>query len=201
MQTLVINCPACCGAYYGPITSKSITCEYCGTRYALTPDELKAVGFTDVDGDGIDDDTGWEDVKEVDTGSDPMPIFAQNACRNFLDAHSAHASSFSSSRKIIAGLGAEGDEIYLIHDDTLFKSGKNGFAIAQSGIYCREIAEWGTHFVSWEQFAKGKQPVIDDSYIRQGETSVAYFSDTDSLRPDLLELYIKLWKHAKRVAK
>ena len=45
----------------------------------------------------------------------------------------------------------DNEEIYLAHDDTLLKSGKNGFALCGQGIYTREL--WGTpQFVSWEEF-------------------------------------------------
>ena len=45
----------------------------------------------------------------------------------------------------------DNEEIYLAHDDTILKSGKNGFALCGQGIYTREL--WGTpQFVSWEEF-------------------------------------------------
>ncbi len=194
MQIVVVNCPACGGSYDGRLTSRFVTCEYCGTRFALSEDELNALGFTDADDDGLDD----EDL-EPDTSSDPMDVFAREACEASLKG--VDESLFASSTKIVRGLNIrDGDDIYLIHDDTLFKSGKDGFAITSSGLYCREMGERSAHFVSWSDFAQGGKPELIDSYIRQDGTSICYFSDSNDVRDDVLvPLYRRLYRHACKV--
>ena len=199
MQIMSINCPACGGVYDGRITSRFIICEYCGTRYSLGADELAALGFTDADGDGYDDEVDIQPNEEVDMSTDPMYQFARDACAKFLDEHGNHLDSFESTRKILAGLGIGGVEVYLIHDDTMFKSGKNGFAITSAGIYCREMGDRKAHFVSWDDFVQRKAPELVDSYIRQNGTSVCYFTDNNDCRDDLLSLYQRLWRHGQNL--
>lgn len=43
------------------------------------------------------------------------------------------------------------DEIFLAHDDTLFHSGKNGFALCTSGIYCADVMSERS-YMSWKNF-------------------------------------------------
>ena len=200
MQLITANCPACGGSYGGRLTSRFITCEYCGTRFALSDEELSAFGFTDADKDGFDDnDPGRNATRDEDTSSAPMYAYAREACEKFLKR--VDQSSFSSSRKIEYGLGIENsDDIYLIHDDTMFKSGKNGFAITREGLYCREFGDRNAHFLSWEDFAEGGWPALSDSYIRQDGTSICYFTDDSELRETkLLKLYEQLYQHACKV--
>lgn len=202
MEVVSINCPACGGIYGGRVTNRFIACEYCGTRFALGEKELQALGFRDVDGDGFDDEDYYEDdvlIDEDDGDSTPMDDFACDACEAFLD-ETDEKSEFKSSPKIERGLGLNsGDEIYLIHDDTLFKSGKNGFAITQSGFYCREMFDSNARFISWETFARGGRPEVSDSYISQDETSIVYFTGNEDVRHELCDLCVRLWQHAKNV--
>ena len=94
-----------------------------------------------------------------------------------------------------------GDDVYLIHDDTMFKSGKNGFAITHSGMYCREFGDRTAHFVSWKDLACGEKPELDEySYIRQNGVSLCYFSDDDDLlEGKIFKLYQRLYNHARKV--
>ena len=200
MQTLTVSCPACGGTYEGRLTNRFVTCEYCGTRYALGKDALEAMGFVDADGDGFsDNDPAAKAEYEADDNSDPMYQFARDVCEKFLRA--ADKSSFASSNKILKGLGlTAGDDIYLIHDDTMFKSGKNGFAITREGLYCREMGEKSAHFVSWSDYAAGDKPLLEDAYIRQDGVSVCYFTDDSDVRDiRLTRLYERLYYHAKKV--
>ncbi len=198
MKIATANCPACGGIYNGRFTSRFITCEYCGTRYALARSELDELGFMDSDGDGYDDNDP-EPMYE-DNNSDPMYIFARDACAEFLESSNVDASSFKSTHKIVSGLDIKNnDDVYLIHDDTLLKSGKDGFAITYSGFYCRAMSEKTSHFISWEQFAKGDKPQLERSYIRQGAKNVCYLTSNDTEKGELLDLITKLWYHARKV--
>jgi len=108
--------------------------------------------------------------------------------------------NFKSSRKVVNGLGVGDEDVYLIHDDTMFKSGKNGFAITGSGIYCREMGGREAVFTSWADFAKRGEPKLDGCYIRQGDKPVSYFTDdNDVLEHALIDLYQRLYEHARRV--
>jgi len=194
MQTIAISCPACGATFSGPLTGRVITCEYCGTRYSLSKDELEALGLADA---GDADEVPADDY--VDDGMAPMDEYASERCKAFLKR--ADQSSFTSSGKILRGLAIpDGSEVYLIHDDTMFKTGKNGFAITNDGLYCREFAEKTINFISWKDLAEGDELELDDSYIRLDGMSVCYFTDdSDVLKDGLLKLYQKLHNHARKI--
>lgn len=195
---ITTNCPACGGIYNGRLTSRFITCEYCDTRYALGRKELEALGFVDEDGDGYDDYDSCpsDDRRGSQASSVPLPEFAREACEKFLKG--VDNSYFKSTNKILRGLGIEGEDVYLIHDDTIFGSGKNGFAITQRGLYCRDFGEPTAHFVSWEDFANGERPELDDSNIFQNGTSLCYFTGNKQLRDKkLTSLFNQLFEHAR----
>lgn len=198
MQMITTYCPACGGIYNGRLTSRFITCEYCDTRYALGRKELEALGFVDEDGDGYDDYDSCppDDRRGSQVSSVPLPEFAREACEKFLKG--VDNSYFKSTNKILRGLGIEGEDVYLIHDDTIFGSGKNGFAITQRGLYCRDFGEPTAHFVSWEDFANGERPELDDSNIFQNGTSLCYFTGNKQLRDKKLTgLFNQLFEHAR----
>lgn len=74
-------------------------------------------------------------------------------CNKFLLSH--NASLFQCSPKLKAALGIanmDDSDIYLARDDTVLKTGKNGFAITKDGIYCREMGAKATH-ISFEMLA------------------------------------------------
>ena len=62
------------------------------------------------------------------------------------------------------------------------------------------MGERRVQFTDWSSLARGKKPNLDDSYVRQGETALCYFTGDDSVREDLLDLCIRLWNHAKKMA-
>ena len=188
MQLLDMRCPACGGVIDQRITGKIITCEYCGSRFALDDDEASA--FIE----SPDDEYENEPASSLS-----MVDFAAEACEQFL-LRSGKEDSFRSTQKILRGLDvASGDDVFLIHDDTFMKSGKNGFAIADSGLYCREMGEKAT-FHDWATFAKLDAPELDGCYIRCNGVAVCYFTDDNDLLPNLLDLYQRLYRHAKQRA-
>ena len=185
MRLLDMKCSSCGGIVTQRISSKVMVCEYCGTRYVLDDDEEDL--FSE------DSDDAFED--EVDT-SLSMAEYAAEACAEYLDSLD-DTDNFKSSPKILRGLDvASGDRVFMIHDDTFMKSGKNGFAITDSGLYCRELGEQAT-FRDWASFSKFKEPELHDSYVKCGSHSVCYFTDNSSMLPELLDLYKKLWRAAK----
>ena len=187
MKVLSTSCPMCGGRYDGVLSAGILTCEYCGSRFMLEPEVLEALGAT------VEDEPEEEEYEEPE----PMFDFVQNACQEFLKK--VDRDHFQTSRKIVKGLEiADGIEVYLIHDDTLFKSGKNGFAITDAGLYCREMGDGSAHYLSWGDLAEASKPEIDDSYIRVDNVSIAYFTDGEDEMDELLSLFKKLRKHAKR---
>lgn len=196
MQVISVNCPSCGGPYSGSIAGRSITCEYCGTRYVLDDHEFGLFGGAS-GAAGADRAEGGYAHSGV-----AMADFAREACEKFLQNRKVRedASSFVSSDKVVRGLGiADGDEIFLIHDDTMFHSGKNGFAITREGFYCRELGD-SSHFVSWEEFGQGGEPERESGSINQDGVSICYFTDDSSLlKYQLMDLYEKLYTHAVKV--
>ena len=51
----------------------------------------------------------------------------------------------------------ETDEVFLAHDDTLFRTGKNGFAMCTSGMYCLELMEKMPTYMSWRTFIEATE--------------------------------------------
>ena len=185
MQFIRMTCPACGGAIDDMITGRFVTCEYCGSRLVI-------------DGENVDDFV--EDIAQAreDRSSSAlsMPEFAEAACRQFLDEIWDN-SYFDSSNKILRGLGIDaGENVFLIHDDTIFHSGKNGFAITERGLYCRELAE-STLFFTWDDFKRMEQPKYETSYVTCGNRHVCYFTGNDDMLKELVQLYVKLHNHAK----
>lgn len=191
MKLVSLNCPACGAVYDGPIRSGFLSCEYCGARFALDADELEALGVSS--GRGLDaaeaEEEAFEDVQ-------PYDEFTREACKDFLKT--VGGDGFKSTSKILRGLSIDDDEeVFLIHDDTLLGSGKNGFAITDYGFYCREMGDPEAHYVSWGDFAECEKPYIDDSLIVADGVSLAYYTGNSDVREELKSLYRKLRKHAK----
>lgn len=111
----------------------------------------------------------------------------KTACEVFIMTHDA--SKFDVSYKLKDTLGILYENIYLVHDDTLFKSGKNGFAITEYGIYCRELMASYTNFVTYEQLAGADNIYISGSYIYADGELIAYMTGDKSVLNDLKGLF------------
>jgi hypothetical protein len=188
MRLLNMTCPAC-GASIENISGRVAICEYCESRYALEEEEAGAFA-------GIDDEADDSDF-DGESSSLSMADYAAKVCADFIE-EVGEGGSFRDTNKIRRGLEIrDGEDVYLIHDDTLLKSGKDGFAITDCGLHCRDMAE-APIFVAWESFAKADSPRQDGSHILSGKKLICYFTDDANLMPDLLSIYKKLHKHAKR---
>lgn len=108
-------------------------------------------------------------------------------CNKFLSSHKA--SLFQCSPKLKATLGItnmDDSDIYLARDDTVLKTGKNGFAITRNGIYCREMGAVATH-ISFEMLAHaGKITKKLTGSIYADKTIIAL--STESAK-DLVQLF------------
>ena len=86
-----------------------------------------------------------------------------------------------------------GDTIYLIHDDSWFKRGKNGFAVTDRGVYIKDIGE-AADFVPWEEFRKCKNIESKSCYVTEDGRKIAYITGGDRLRSQLERLFITIYK-------
>lgn len=104
----------------------------------------------------------------------------RDLCADFLADTKDGFASYNSRQEKIAGETInkrlfqvlsipDGDEVFLMHDDTLMSNGKNGFAITESGFYCKELFE----NLSIIRF---KDLDVDDE-VKQGNSTV-YINDT-----------------------
>lgn len=184
MELLNMTCPSCGASVTDRINSRRVTCAYCGSRLFL-------------DGEGADGFLEAAEAAQEDEALSglSMPRFAQQACEEFLAR--TDQASFKDTPKIRAGLKiGDGDTVFLIHDDTLLKSGKNGFAISRKGIYCRGLYE-EADFLDWAAFAKLDEPTEKTGgYIACGQRNVGYFTGSADIKGELLALFRKLHRHA-----
>ena len=186
MKLVDLRCPACGGTIERKTASNVVVCEYCESRYF----------FDDEEADALQEDVFEEECEEASSLS--MADYAEQACASFLE--SFDNGSFRETPKIVRGLGIEdGEVIFLIHDDTFMKSGKNGFAITDRGLHCRDMGEAAT-FTDWASFAKLDAPAEDGCYIRCDGKSVCYYTDDSDLLPELMKLYKRLHRYALRHA-
>lgn len=185
MQLLDLTCPSCGASVANRLSSRRITCEYCGTTFL-------------VDGENFDE--FMEEMPEV-MEDDPLSglsisRFAEEVCKEFLANNDQ--SYFKDTPKVRTGLGIhDGDTVFLIHDDTMFHSGKNGFAITRQGLYCRGMYE-AADFMDWDTFGKASAPEENpDNYISCGTRKVCYLTGNSSLFNDgLIPLYQRLHRQA-----
>lgn len=189
MRLLELKCPGCGAVIDQKITSRIVTCAYCGSRFALDGDEAEAF---------IESDDRYDEEEEERGSSSSMASFAAEACEEFLDNFD-DGDRFESSSKILDGLGVGDEDVFLIHDDTLFKSGKNGFAISEDGLYVRDLWE-DALFYDWATFAEMDEPEVDDGSIKCGDDMVCYFTSDSDVLSALKKLYKKLQKHASKTS-
>ena len=185
MRLMNMTCPSCGAPLSNRLGGRVVTCEYCGSKILL-------------DGDNVNEfleDIAQAEEDEANAGL-PMAVFAQRLCAEFLE--STDQDCFKDTQKVRRGLEIrDGDDVYLIHDDTMFHTGKNGFAITNRGLYCRGMYE-PADFLDWNTFAKLDVPEEEDGYIVCRGRKVCYFTDSTSVRSDLVLLYQRLHRHAGR---
>lgn len=186
MRLMALKCPACGAPLDGAAKGRVVVCAYCDTRIVL--DDNLAASSGVLDGDAT---TSRDDDRS-------MAEYARVACEEFLRTYGS--KHFKQTGEVIVGLGIDDveEEIYLIHDDTIFKSGKNGFAITDYGLYCRDLGDDAPTYMSWDDFADLPDVRIDGSYIRGGTTCLVYYTDGDEMVENLRNLYADLQKYARK---
>ena len=90
------------------------------------------------------------------------------------------------------------ENVYLTHDDTLFKNGKNGFAITNRGIYCRGMFQSYNSFTSYKELSK-----VSFFYTSNGEIfsntgdKVAYITGSKEEKWNLEKLFSDIRDYLK----
>lgn len=185
MKLIDMKCPSCCARLNIRAGSKIVRCEYCDSKFAIDDAEILDI---------FDDD----EIEEEDDATASLPIaeYAHKKCQDFLEDRPDVQEYFKSTSKIVRGLEIPGGEdVYLIHDDTLFKSGKNGFAITERGIYCRPMGE-AALFYTWDKFSNLPKPELQDSYIVSKGRRLGYFTGSEEIREEVFQLFGNLYRHA-----
>ena len=99
----------------------------------------------------------------------------EEICQNFL--------SYKDNKSINNGQGkvrntlniSDSDKIYLIHDDSWFSRGKNGFAITDKGIYTKYLYyDKSKVFIPWEMLKKAKAIDVKNNSVRIDEIAIAF---------------------------
>lgn len=173
-----LKCPACGAPIKGQITSRIVMCEYCETQFVLDADMA----------DAVMDTAEVDEYAEYYGQWESMAHFAADACSEFLEG--LDDDYFVVNDKIFDGLGIDEDEeVYLIHDDSMFGRGKNGFAITEHGLLCRDMGASSVTFFDWPTFSQYDQPYADGSNIAVNGYNICYYTNDSDLIPYLLGLY------------
>lgn len=112
----------------------------------------------------------------------------QTLCTAFCAEHNANEFVSSGALRSYLGVGKD-EEIYLAHDDTLFKSGKNGFVISSSGIYCKDFTGSAVHTTyevlrnAEKIYVQGKTLVCADNNI------LSYYTGSSRMIAELKSLF------------
>ena len=95
-------------------------------------------------------------------------------------------------------------DVLLAHDDTWLKSGKNGFALASLGIYCREVFVPPV-FTSWDAFVRLDLKYLDkipyNIYLSDDSTICYFTGDKKFLKSVLLPFWKDLQKRLRTDAR
>jgi len=113
--------------------------------------------------------------------------FIKTQCELF--AFLYDGSKYDVTYALKENLGVLYEEVYLGHDDTLLKNGKNGFIIAKSGIYCRGLFESYTNHMSFEELAQADSIYVEGSSIYADGIPIAYITGVSEERNKLKDLF------------
>ena len=145
--------------------------------------ELLLEWFGEGSGSG-DTEEGFDSVGII---TDETYDAIKTACEVFVMTHDG--AKYDASYKLKENLGILYEDVYLGHDDTIFKNGKNGFAITRYGVYCRELMASYTNFVTYEELAEADHIYIRDSYIYADDNMIAYITGSKDDKEDLESLF------------
>jgi len=111
----------------------------------------------------------------------------QTLCKNFIEKSSQKI--YTVRQNLISGLDIIGQTVYLGHDDTFMQSGKNGFAITDKELACRNLFE-DVKKISYEALLKAKVLRSESTGIYADTIRLAYYTGlSDTTKAELLKLY------------
>lgn len=113
----------------------------------------------------------------------------EEICKNFLSDKENSDINTDDNGKLRKTLKiAEEEPVYLLHDDSWFGRGKNGFAITEKGIYSCELLEHAK-FVPWEEFQDCTE--IEGIKVKlKGTWSVITYTSIGAIRIETLLISI-----------
>ena len=96
--------------------------------------------------------------------------------------------------KVILEFNLNDENVYLTYDSTLFKNGRNGFAITSKGIYSRELLESSNNFISYKELLKITQFYGRNNGIfsDKGDKIIHNIGFSEKEILDLLDLFYKI---------
>lgn len=78
--------------------------------------------------------------------------------------------------KLVANLRIpDEEELFLCHDDTLFHSGKDGFAVTEKGFYTDLMMEKKVYFTPFEAIA-GAEQIYESEYVIYADNTPLMYS-------------------------
>lgn len=196
-----MKCPYC----NADIVSRK--CIYCDSDLI---DFIKKNGLDLVDYTESEPEKEPEESVEKIYSLEEILTTLRDMCLKLLQKYPSYFCAYDTQRTLTGGTEVkkrlidllkipEQEEIFLIHDDTMMHSGKNGFAITDHGFYCRKLWE-ETTFISLEDLLSEKiRPeeisIATDAsiYIKDPKTSVAYCSGNKELLEDLKIMYTDIF--------
>ncbi|WP_374124989.1 tetratricopeptide repeat protein [Leptotrichia hongkongensis] len=100
--------------------------------------------------------------------------------------------------KIVLEFGISDEKVYLTRDSTLFKNGKNGFAITNRGIYCRSMFESYNNYTSYKKLSRARHfyATAGEIYTSEGD-KIAYLIGSDDDERDLEQLFSDIRDYLK----
>ena len=113
----------------------------------------------------------------------------ETICKKFLSYKDTEIvnNALNNKKVLINALQIEpGDKIYILHDTSLFRRGKSGFAVTDKGIYVKEPRQ-DTQIVYWKDFKKYIKITRDRGAIIADGKAVAHFSGSEEV---LLQLEV-----------
>lgn len=113
----------------------------------------------------------------------------ETICKKFLSYKDTEIvnNALNNKKVLINVLQIEpGDKIYILHDTSLFRRGKSGFAVTDKGIYVKEPRQ-DTQVVYWKDFKKYTKITRDRGAIIADGKAVAHFSSSEEV---LLQLEV-----------
>lgn len=134
----------------------------------------------------------WLEENEASRSGRDMPFSAKIGCLCTVYEVTHDKTAYEEAYKLRNIFGLHHEEVYLEHDDTVFKSGKNGFAITEKGIYHRGMFESYTSFIPYEDLAKGKGLYEEGGNFYMDGERIAYMSSPVEDKEDFLQLLIDI---------